>query len=295
VTFGLSTAAGLAGTITASVAAAGGAQTGISSIADGAGTQTVGMLSFANSNGMTFGLSTGAATATLTASYTVPSTAGLISAINVSAGTTSNNITAITFANGSGVSFGLSTNAGGPIGTITASVAAQTNQSLGFYALGNTTSSLSSGTFDARSMSFNATGPISVGYSAGSIVLSAATVAGQTSGGMYVTGNTTNNSSTTLPMSSWLWNAQGAQTIGFSNGSIQLSVPATSSLVGTNGISVSTNGSTISVSAINESIYITGNTTGQSSSSYYVPGALTISAGAGISIGWSNGSLIISA
>jgi hypothetical protein len=200
----------------------------------------------------------------------------------------------VVFAGGNNITLSVSSAAGGAQ-SITISGPTQTAQTIGLYALGNTTSSLSSGTFDARSMSFNATGPISVGYSAGSIVLSAATVAGQTSGGMYVTGNTTNNSSTTLPMSSWLWNAQGAQTIGFSNGSIQLSVPATSSLVGTNGISVSTNGSTISVSAINESIYITGNTTGQSSSSYYVPGALTISAGAGISIGWSNGSLIISA
>jgi hypothetical protein len=67
------------------------------------GSSTFQTLSFANSNGVSF--STG--TQGLFASYTVPSTAGLLSAINVSAGTTSNNLSALTFSNGSGVSFGL--------------------------------------------------------------------------------------------------------------------------------------------------------------------------------------------
>jgi hypothetical protein len=177
--------------------------------------------------------------------------------LNVSAGAgTSNNLTGITFVNSNSITFGLST--GASVGTITASVAypAQTNQTVGFYALSNTTSSLSSGTFDARSMSFNAIGPLSVGYSAGSIVLSAATVAGQTSGGMYATGNTTNNSSTTLPISSWLFNAGGAMSLGFSNGSIQFSLPQTSSLVGVGNISVSTNGSTISIYENSYSTYV---------------------------------------
>ncbi len=43
------------------------------------------------------------------------------------------------------------------------------------------------------------------------------------------------------------FNGLGAATWGYSNGSIQVSVPATSSIVGTSGISVSTAGSTISV------------------------------------------------
>jgi hypothetical protein len=201
-------------------------------------------LTYSNLNGVSFGLSTGAGVGTLTASVAAQTSTGL----NVSAGAgTSNNLTGITFANSNSITFGLST--GASVGTITASVAypAQTNQTIGFYALSNTTSSVSSGTFDARSMSINAIGPLSVGYSQGSIVLSAATVAGQTSAGMYFTGNTVSSSSTTLPMSSWLWNASGAMSLGVTNGSILFSMPQTSSLVGVGPLSVSTNGSTISI------------------------------------------------
>src|SRR4029078_9709704 len=59
---------------------------------------------FSNSNGFTFGMSN---SSVVTASYTVPSLAGLISAINLSAGTTSNNLTAFTLSNSNNVSFGL--------------------------------------------------------------------------------------------------------------------------------------------------------------------------------------------
>lgn len=103
-------------------------------------------------------------------------------------------VTKAIFSNLNGVTFGLSTAAS--LATVTASVAAQTNQTLGLYATGNTTNN-SSTTFDART--------------AGT------------------------------------WNALGAVTVGFSNGSVQLSAPATSSIVGMNGISISTAGSTISV------------------------------------------------
>lgn len=167
VTFGLSTAAGLAGTITASVAAAGGAQTGISSIADNAGTQTVGMLSFANSNGLSFGLSTGALTATLTGSYTVPSTAGLISGMRLSAGAGTSNtaVTGLTFANSNGLTFGLST--GANVGTITASytVPTQSAQTLSAIVSSNTVGNTSAMTVDARSISFQGYGIVSVGLS----------------------------------------------------------------------------------------------------------------------------------
>jgi hypothetical protein len=92
------------GTITGSVAAAGGAQTGISGIQVSDTTYTSGTVSWRNANGISFG-SSGANG--ISASYTVPSTAGLISAINVSGGTTSNNLSAITFSNSNGISFGL--------------------------------------------------------------------------------------------------------------------------------------------------------------------------------------------
>lgn len=93
---------------------AGGA--GITNVNISAGTTSnlLSALTFADSNGLAFGLNA----STITGSYTVPSTAGLISAVNISAGTTSNNLTALTFANSNGVTFGLNAS------TITASVGA---------------------------------------------------------------------------------------------------------------------------------------------------------------------------
>ena len=49
-------------------------------------------IAFKNANGLTLGVSTAANGASITGSYTVPSTAGLISAVNVSAGNTSGNL-----------------------------------------------------------------------------------------------------------------------------------------------------------------------------------------------------------
>lgn len=377
---------------------------------------------FGNLNGMSFYTSNGS----LVGSYTVPSTAGLISAINLSAGSTSNNLTAVTFSNLNGVSFGLngsvitgshngltsqsnqaisagngsfafqtvsfsnangisfSTNAGSAIiashnglttarasndgvglntaqtnvtwtvnssgislnasgyagigtsatnasitlnsnglaisvataltsqsnqaasasngsftfqtigfsnannvtfGTsagsiVTASVLAQTNQTIGGYAAGNTTGQSSSSTFDARTVSFNGAGNVSVGYSGGSIVISGGTAApspvnfsaGTTSnnlgvvvfsnsngvsfglngstitasaagGGVAIAASNTTFTSGTIVMS----NNGGALTISSGAQSILFSVPQTSSLSGTGIISISTNGSTISI------------------------------------------------
>ncbi len=237
---------------------------------------------FSNSNGVSFGLNG----STVTASYTVPSTAGLISAINFSAGTTSNNGTNFVFSNSNNVSFGLN----GSTVTATITVPAQTNQSIGFYAVGNTTVESSSSTFDARSVSIQGAGIASVGYSNGSVIISVPTgapspvnfSAGTTSGnlgsvvfsnsngvsfglngsvitasasgggvttaGFYALGNTTQNSSTTLALSAISFNALGAATMGYSNNSIQMSVPSASSISGVGGISIATNGSTISIS-----------------------------------------------
>jgi hypothetical protein len=64
---------------------------------------------------------------------------------------------------------------------------------------------------------------------------------------MYGLGNTTQNSSTSLDQRSVSLNGLGGVSVGYSNGSVQLSAPATSSLSATGGLSISTNGSTISV------------------------------------------------
>ena len=136
-------------TITASVAGAGG---GGVAIAGGTQTATSGTVVFSNSNGISFGLS---GSTRMTASYTVPSTAGLISAVNVSAGTTSNNLSALTYANANGVSFGLNAS------TVTASVAAGATATGNFGALGAGTQTATSGTVvfsDSNGISFGMSG-----------------------------------------------------------------------------------------------------------------------------------------
>ena len=101
-----------AGTITATVVP--GAAAGIAAFGAGTQTGTSGTVIFADSNGISFGMS---GSTRITASYTVPSTAGLLSAVNVSGGTTSGNVSQIVFADSNRVSFGLNA------GTLTAKYA----------------------------------------------------------------------------------------------------------------------------------------------------------------------------
>lgn len=105
-------------------------------------------LSLANSNGISFG----ANGSTVTASYTVPSTAGLISAIKLSAGTASSNLTAFEFVNGSGVSFGL--DAGSKVSASVAAGATATGN-LGAMAAGTQTATSGTVAFvDSNGISF---------------------------------------------------------------------------------------------------------------------------------------------
>lgn len=80
------------------------------------------------------------------------------------------------------------------------------------------------------------------------IWLSGAAAAGGGTGSVYATGNQTQNTSGTQDYSSVLYGGRGAISVGFSGGTIQISGPATSSLVGSNGVNLSTSGSTITIS-----------------------------------------------
>jgi hypothetical protein len=164
--------------------------------------------------------------------------------VNFSAGTTSNNLAAVTFSNSNGMEFGLNGS------VITAShngITSQTNQNIGIYAVGNTTQS-TSGVADARSLSFNGLGGVSVGYSNGSVQISGAT-GGAGGGGIALANAQTTYSTGTAYLSV----SAGAMTISSTaNGASQsynFSVPQTSSLSATGGVSISTNGSTISIGA----------------------------------------------
>jgi hypothetical protein len=233
---------------------------GVLSVSAGGAQVTSGQLIFSNSNGVSFGVNGQTITATIATSLTN---------INFSAGTTSSNLSAIVFSNSNNVSFGLN----GATVTATISVPAQTNQTVGLYGLGNTTQN-SSTTLDARTLSFNGAGIITVGYSNGSIQLSATTAAQTVQTiGLYGLGNTTQNSSTTLDARTLSFNGLGMITVGYSNGSIQISATQTNQT---------------------EGLYAIGNTTGQSSSSTFDARTLSVS-GAGIaSVGYSGNALVIS-
>jgi hypothetical protein len=76
-----------------------------------------------------------------------------------------------------------------------------------------------------------------MGYSNGSIQVSAPVQTAQTVG-LYALGNTTQNSSTTLDARTISYNGIGALSIGYSNGSVQMSAPAVSQLSATGIISI---------------------------------------------------------
>jgi len=123
---------------------------------------STGTVVFAGGNNITLSQTTGASGATVSVNAANAS-------INFSAGGNSASLAAVTFSNSNGVSFGLNAS------TITAShngITSQTNQTLGMYAPGNSTQN-SSTTVDARSVSLNGLGAMSVGYSGGSVQLSA--------------------------------------------------------------------------------------------------------------------------
>jgi hypothetical protein len=254
------------------------------SVSDAGSSGTVARLAFTNLNGVTLSLSTGA-----NGSHTiVGSHNGLTTAMASNRG--SDFVQAAAAFNGTNASGTIASNA------ISVSVAAQTNQTIGLYASSNTTLT-SSGTADARSLSFRGIGAGSIGISGNEVLVSFATVAagavnfsaGTTSsnlgsvvfsnsngvsfglngatitasanaggggtGSLFAQGNTTQNSSTTQDYSSMQFGGRGAASVGFSNGTVQVSVPNTSSLVGASGISLSSNGSTITIARNFESMW----------------------------------------
>lgn len=77
--------------------------------------------------------------------------------------------------------------------TVTISAAAQSNQTLGLYMSSNTTSSVSSGTVDARSMTFRGMGVASVGYSGGEVIVSVPAGGGGLTNINISAGTTSNN------------------------------------------------------------------------------------------------------
>jgi len=222
-----------------------------------AGTQTAASattVNFANSNGITFGMS---GSAQITASHN-----GLTSqsAQAFSAANGSSAFQTLSFGDSNGLSFSVSN------GSIVGSYD-QTNQTVGFYGVSNTTGDASAGTFDARTLSIQGAGIASVGMSNGSVIISVPAGGGGGDGANILAAGTQT--------------ATSLGTVVFSN---------------SNGISFGMSGSTritASVAAQTIGVYAVSNST-QGSSGTVDARTLSIQ-GAGIaSIGFSNGSLIVS-
>lgn len=154
----------------------------------------------------------------------------------------------------------------------------QTAAGLSIYAVGNTTTSTSSGVIAAGSLSFDGAGIVSVGISGSSVVISAPAGGGSaTSMNMTAIGNTTGSSSaTTRAITEWSISGAGAVSVGFTGNTFLISSPATVASAGT-----------MNVTAV-------GNTTGSSSATTRTITAETISFTGGVSGGWSGNTLIIS-
>src|SRR4029079_5410637 len=88
--------------------------------------------------------------------------------------------------------------------------------------------------------------------------------------------------------------AGGALTVAASNSGFNLSVPATSSLSATGIVSISTNGSTISIGAATFNAYALNSTTQNSSSNLDLRSVSFNATGYGLSVGYSNGSIVLS-
>ena len=165
-------------------------------------------LSLANSNGLSFGVSG----STVTASYTVPSTAGLISAVNLSAGTASSSLTNLVLSNSNGVSFGLGTGS-----VVTASVAA------GATATGNLGGIAANGaTATSGTVSFSNSNGISFGLNGQTMTASytVPSTAGLLSAVNLSAGTTSQNAS------AFVFSNGGNVTFGLNGSTITASAPS---------------------------------------------------------------------
>lgn len=150
--------------------------------------------------------------------------------------------------------------AAGALNSVVVSAASQSNQSGGAYFVGNTTGQSSSSTYDARSLSIDGAGIVSAGWSNGSVRISAtqsnqAFSAGggssafqtlgfsdngyaswtntngsvaltEVRGSFYAVSNTTQSSSGTQNLDAVSFAGAGIASVGVSNGSVVISVPA---------------------------------------------------------------------
>lgn len=241
-------------TVTASVAAAGGAQTGISGIIAGTQTLTQGTLSFINSNGISFGLNSGVSNSQITASYTVPTQT--VDTNKAGTGFTSTSIAGIVPAatlNTNGLSFAMPNylTTAQPVGAylttamqsnavtlsninISAGTTSSNQSSLGFsnangisfgFSGASITGSYTVPTVPGATV-FSNSNNISFGLNGSTVTATATFSQSNQTGNLYVAGNTTQLSSTAgIDLRSVSFEGAGVASVGVSNGRVLISVP----------------------------------------------------------------------
>lgn len=271
-------------------------------ISAGTQSQATGTVSFANSNGVTFGLSNG----TLTAS--AAGGGGGAGSVNISAGTTSQNLTNFVFSNSNGLSFGL--NGSTITGTVkTDYLTTQTNPA--FSAQGGSSTFQTLSFSNANGISFsNSAGQVQASYTVPTLTNSSMTVSDAASSATVARLAFTNLNGVTLSLST---GAGGSHTIvGSHNALTSQSNQAFSAQGGSSAFQtlVFTNSNGVSFSNTNGSIwashnglttqtnqqmtlFATSNTTQSSTGTTNASSLIFAGAGA-VSVGISNGSVVIS-
>lgn len=192
-------------------------------VANAAGTQTAtsGTVNFANSNGISFGMS---GSNQITASYTVPSqtnqTLSFAATGNTTGNTTGVSVDArsLTYQGLGAASVGMSTSAGGS--SIIFSSPTQSVQTQNMVAMVDGAATISSG-----SALFSDANGVSFGINGQTITGSVAAQSNQTVG-LYAASNTTQSTSATVDARSLTFAGAGIASVGATNGSILISVPS---------------------------------------------------------------------
>lgn len=283
-------------------------------VSDNATSATVGRLAFTNANGLTMTLSTSNnGNHTVIGSYTVPSTAGLISAINVSGGTTSNNLSKLTFNDSNGVSFGLN----GSVLTATVKTDYQSSNNNYLTSQSNQALSGSNGSFtfqtatfgNLNGMSFYTSNNSMVGsYTVPTVTNSSLTVQAGAStlssvsrmafgdgNGVSFGASTSNNGSVTITASHNGLTSQSNQAVSNSAGSFTFQ---TLNFSNANNVTFGTSAGGIVTASVaapgaaaeNNWFNLTGNTAGNTSAS---GSTIMLSATGDVTISGTNGSQIV--
>ena len=180
---------------------------------------------FVGSNGITLNQATGASDRATITVVGPGHSAGIYASSNTTgaASSTTVDLRSVTLRGMGAISIGASAS---EIIVSVPNTVAQTNQTLGLVASGNTTAQSSSSTYDARSVTIRGAGAASVGASAGNEFVVSVPVQTNQALNIFASSNTTaQSSSTVLDARSFTIRGVGAISVGASAGELILSVP----------------------------------------------------------------------